>query len=212
MKTISLCVIACVSFAVACEPAQPAASPTPPSVAASGAPSAAPPPPAAQPVAVAEPAPAQAPPAALPIGPLTANIEAKSGSKASGQVTLTESKPGVTVKITVAGLKAGAHGLHFHEVGDCSAPDAASAKAHYNPEHHDHGLPTAQARHLGDLGNITVDKDGKGTLEIALLDASLDPKAPNTLRGKAVILHEKSDDGSQPAGNSGARIGCAVIP
>lgn len=101
--------------------------------------------------------------------------------------------------------------MHFHETGDCSAQDATSAKGHYNPTQKPHALPGSSARHLGDMGNITVDKNGEGTLDIVLKGATLVPNAPNTLLGTAVILHEKKDDGSQPVGNAGARIGCAVI-
>jgi Cu-Zn family superoxide dismutase len=78
--------------------------------------------------------------------------------------------------------------------------------------HHDHGLPETNLRHLGDLGNIQVGLNGEGRLETDLKDASLDPASSSTLRGKSLILHEKTDDGSQPTGNSGPRIGCAVIP
>jgi len=35
----------------------------------------------------------------------------------------------------------------------------------------------------------------------------------NDVLGKAVVVHESPDDyASQPAGNSGARIACGVIP
>jgi Cu-Zn family superoxide dismutase len=125
---------------------------------------------------------------------------------------LSATEHGVHVKVEVSDVSPGAHGLHFHENGDCSAPDAMSAKGHYNPMNHPHGLPGADNRHLGDLGNIQVGPDGKGSLEFTLGEASLEPNAPNSLRGRAVILHEKTDDGSQPTGNAGGRIGCAVIP
>lgn len=143
--------------------------------------------------------------------PITAKLEARSGSNATGTVTVTPSPEGVRVQVRVSRVSPGAHGLHFHETGDCSAEDAASAKGHYNPTQKPHALPGASARHLGDMGNITVDKNGEGSLDIVLNGATLVPNAPNTLLGTAVILHEKKDDGSQPSGNAGARIGCAVI-
>lgn len=114
--------------------------------------------------------------------------------------------------ISIAGASEGSHAVHFHAVGDCSATDATSAKDHYNPAQSPHGLPTATERHLGDMGNIEIAADGTGTLEITLPNATLTPNEPNTLRGTAIILHEKPDDGGQPAGNAGARIGCGVIP
>ena len=203
MKRISLFSALLVSLVSACEPQQPATAPV---VGNSSPPTPAP---------VAAPAATQgtvSPMAPVAAGPIVATIDSKSGSRATGQVVLTEAGAGVHVVVTVEGAAPGTHGLHFHENGDCSAMDGTSAKGHYNPENHAHGLPTAGVRHLGDLGNIEVKADGKGRLEMDLPNASLVPGAPNTLRGKAVVLHEKTDDGSQPAGNSGARIGCAVVP
>jgi superoxide dismutase, Cu-Zn family len=144
--------------------------------------------------------------------PISAKIEPRSGSNAGGQVTLTATKDGVRVEVLVTGVSPGNHGLHFHENGDCSAPDATSAKGHFNPMQHPHGLPDVEPRHLGDLGNILVDASGQGKLVFSLAGATLDRGATNSLRGRAVILHDKTDDGSQPVGNAGARIGCAVIP
>lgn len=144
--------------------------------------------------------------------PITATIESRSGSSATGTVVLSSVSEGVKVRITVAGAPQGAHGIHFHATGDCSATDATSAKDHYNPTQQPHALPDTTPRHLGDMGNIEVGADGTGTLEITLPDVNLTPSAPNTLRGTAIILHEKADDGGQPTGNAGARIGCGVIP
>jgi Cu-Zn family superoxide dismutase len=98
-----------------------------------------------------------------------------------------------------------------HETPDCSAPDAKSAGSHYNPDKHDHGLPAAASRHIGDLGNITADKDGKAKLEIILAGANLKADDPHSLLNRSLIIHEKKDDGGQPVGNAGGRIGCGVI-
>jgi len=98
-----------------------------------------------------------------------------------------------------------------HEKGDCSAPDGASAGGHFNPAGNPHALPTGNPRHLGDLGNITISPDGKGTLEIVAAGANLKDGDPNSFAGRAIIVHEKQDDGGQPTGNAGGRIGCAEI-
>ncbi len=197
MNSISFTTLTLLVAAGACAPRQPPATST-----------SAPEPSATANVAAAPPMQADSPAS----NAITANIEARSGSEASGLVTLAQGKDSVHVVVTVKGIAPGLHGLHFHENGDCSAPDAMSAKGHFNPSNHAHGLPTVGARHLGDLGNIEVAADGNGRLEFELSDASLTIGAANSLRGKAIILHEKTDDGSQPAGNAGARIGCAVIP
>jgi Cu-Zn family superoxide dismutase len=187
----------------------PAAPPAPPPPAASEAP----PPPAA--TVAATPAPAPAAPAEPPKAEprtLEVTIEAKSGSKLSGKATLSEVEGGVKVVLSVEGVTPGGdHGAHVHEKGDCSAPDGASAGGHFNPQGNEHALPTVAKRHLGDLGNLKIGKDGKGSLEITIPGANLKAGDPNSFAGKSIIVHAKKDDGGQPTGNAGGRIGCGVI-
>jgi Cu-Zn family superoxide dismutase len=168
-------------------------------------------PPPAEPAPAAAPA-AEAPPAAAP-APRTIEValQAKSGSKLSGKATLTETPDGVKVAISIENVKPGDHGAHVHEKGDCSAADGASAGGHFNPGAHPHALPATNPRHLGDLGNIVVGKDGKGTSEITIAGANLKPGDANSFDGRAIIIHEKKDDGGQPTGNAGGRIGCGEI-
>lgn len=212
MKTSRFLLLALsgIGLLMACgKPAEPAAAPetAPP-------PEAAPPPPA-EPAATAAPADQAAPPPAPAEGkpPKTIDVEllAKSGSKLKGKATFAEVPGGVKVTINVEDVDPGDHGTHVHEKGDCSAPDAASAGSHFNPGGHDHGLPTVEKRHLGDLGNIIVGKDRKGTHEITVNGANLTPGDPNSYVGRAIIIHAKKDDGGQPVGNAGGRIGCGVI-
>jgi superoxide dismutase, Cu-Zn family len=138
-------------------------------------------------------------------------LEAKSKSKLKGTAVLTETEGGVKVVLTLEGVEPGDHGTHVHEKGDCSSPDGESAGGHFNPGGHNHGLPSADKRHLGDLGNITIGKDGKGTLEFTAPGANLKPTDPASFVGRAIIVHAKKDDGGQPTGNAGGRIGCGVI-
>jgi superoxide dismutase, Cu-Zn family len=181
-------------------------------------PPAAPPAPPPAPAVEVAPAEAPAPAAAAPAEPpkleprmLQVKLEAKSGSKLSGSAMLMEVDGGVKVTLSVEGVPAGDHGAHVHEKGDCSAPDGASAGGHFNPTSNEHALPTTPKRHLGDLGNLTVGKDGKGSLEITISGANLKAGDPNSFAGKAIIIHAKKDDGGQPVGNAGGRIGCGVI-
>ncbi len=135
----------------------------------------------------------------------------KSGSKAAGTVIFSKTKNGIQVVSTVTGVKPGKHGIHIHENGDCSAADASSAGAHFNPTQAPHSGPSDFTRHVGDLGNITANKDGSGilTLEIPEIKGFLDW---SPIIGRSVVLHEGADDlKTQPSGDSGGRIACGVI-
>ena len=138
-------------------------------------------------------------------------LEAKSGSKLGGKAVLVETADGVRVTLSVSGISPGLHGAHVHENGDCSSADGKSAGGHFNPGGHDHGMPSVDQRHLGDLGNVDVNADGEGKLEIHAPGANLKPGDPSSFLGRAIIVHEKKDDGGQPVGNAGGRIGCGVI-
>ena len=140
-----------------------------------------------------------------------ATIEAKSGSTVTGTATFTDLANGVQVVVDIEQAPPGTHGLHIHEKGDCSASDAMSAGAHFNPAGNPHAGPRDTARHNGDLGNIAIGQDGKGHLEIVDDLVTVKP-GPTAVVGRSIIFHEKTDDlKTQPAGNSGARLGCGVI-
>ena len=68
----------------------------------------------------------------LSAGAATAALEPASGSKVKGEVTFSQDGPRVRAIGEITGLTPGRHGMHLHEKGDCSAPDASSAT--YNPE------------------------------------------------------------------------------
>lgn len=141
----------------------------------------------------------------------TANIEPRSGSTVSGTSRFNKADGGVATHVELQGATPGQHGIHVHEKGDCSDPKAVSAGSHYNPTASPHhGGPTTPVRHGGDLGNITVDDSGKGVLDVVVYGISLD--GSDGIAGRSIVVHEKVDDlQSDPAGNSGGRIGCGVI-
>jgi len=133
------------------------------------------------------------------------------GNKVSGTITFTEVADGVQVQAEITGLTPGNHGFHAHEFGDCSAADASSAGAHFNPTHEPHGGPDAAERHVGDMGNVQADASGKAKLEYVDHQISLTNDQRSVI-GRSVIVHAKADDlKSQPAGDSGARVACGVI-
>jgi Cu-Zn family superoxide dismutase len=151
------------------------------------------------------------PPDAAPASAKAA-IESKSGSKVTGKAVFTELPAGgVKAEIWIENATPGTHGLHLHEKGDCSAPDATSAGGHFNAAGNPHAGPSETARHNGDLGNIEVGADGMGHLEITSDLLTVKP-GPNSVVGKAVVFHEKADDlKTQPTGNAGGRFGCGVV-
>src|ERR1700682_122181 len=94
-----------------------------------------------------------------------ATLHPSSGSEVKGQVTFTKTGDDVQVVADIQNLKPGKHGVHLHAKGDCSAPDASSAGAHFNPTHQHHGGPATAEHHAGDLGNIEADASGKAHLD-----------------------------------------------
>ncbi len=148
-----------------------------------------------------------------PSAPLKAIVvlHPTAANKVSGTATFTEVADGVQVHADITGLTPGNHGFHVHEFGDCSAADASSAGAHFNPTNKPHAGPDATARHVGDMGNVEADASGKATLEYVDHHISLTDDQTSVI-GRSVVVHAKADDlKSQPAGDSGARIACGVI-
>jgi Cu-Zn family superoxide dismutase len=129
-----------------------------------------------------------------------------------GRVSFVRVGDTITVQVALMGLAPGPHGIHVHENGDCSAPDASSAGEHFNPSGQPHGgldAPPTQ-RHPGDLGNITA-KD-TGEVEETLTSDTLLADGEFAMLGKSLVVHEGVDDErTQPSGDSGDPAACGVI-
>jgi Cu-Zn family superoxide dismutase len=140
-------------------------------------------------------------------------VEAKSNSGLTGKVMFTEgADKKVTVKVAVEKAPPGVHAVHIHETGDCSSPDGKSAGGHWNPGKEAHGDWNKEHHHLGDIGNMTVGADGKGEITLTTDKWVVGAGGDNDVVGKSIIVHEKVDDfTTQPTGNAGGRIGCAVL-
>jgi Cu-Zn family superoxide dismutase len=145
------------------------------------------------------------------ISELVAVIHPTAGNTCSGTVRFIQVGDKVKVIADLSGLTANQeHAMHIHEYGDCTSSDGTSAGGHYNPEGHPHALPTTSPRHAGDLGNVKADAAGKAHHEIEVDNISL-VGVKNPIIGRGVIVHANVDDGGQPVGNAGGRIGCGVI-
>ncbi|HEX6297525.1 MAG TPA: superoxide dismutase family protein [Burkholderiales bacterium] len=141
-----------------------------------------------------------------------AQLQPTQGNKTFGEATFEQRGNKVHVVVYVQGLKPGQeHGLHIHEVGDCSSGDGMSAKGHFNPFGKPHGRPGTAERHAGDLPALKAEKNGRAKVD-AEVDVITVTPGPASIIGKAVIVHADPDDyKTQPTGNAGARLACGVI-
>lgn len=145
--------------------------------------------------------------------PTTANFNGGDGALL-GTVTLSEDPSGLVMNISGVGMPAGVHGIHLHEKGLCDGPKFESAGGHWNPSAKKHGRDNPEGAHAGDLANLTVAADGTATVSIPVAGAKM---ASGEMMladadGTALIIHAKPDDyKTDPSGNSGDRIACAVV-
>jgi superoxide dismutase, Cu-Zn family len=158
-------------------------------------------------------------PAAAPAAAAAASAQAvlqpaKDTPGFSGRVIFYQVGSQVRVVADVTGVSPpGNHGFHVHENGKCErdpGKDFASAGGHFNPAGTPHACPDAASHHAGDLGNIVINADGTGHVDVTTSALSL--SGASSVVGRAVILHAASDDcTTQPTGNADGRLACGVI-
>lgn len=141
----------------------------------------------------------------VPTGAITPN-------PTRGTVTFAALEHGVRVSGEVRGLVPGSeHGFHIHEKGDCGNNGDASG-GHFNPTGGTHGKFAAAGSHAGELPSLVADAGGVARFSVEDHSISLTDGAANNVVGRALIVHRDRDDfTTQPSGNSGPRIACAVI-
>ncbi len=177
--------------------------------------------PVATPADTATPAPAPAadPAAPPPMAPAaaavaTAELQPTKDSTVKGSIRFTVVDGRLHASGDISGLKPGSeHGFHIHEKGDCSAPDGSSAGGHFNPGNAEHGSIDAPAHHGGDMPNIVADAQGNAHVDGPVSSNVNAGKGDGfDIIGRGLIVHADPDDyHSQPTGNAGARLACAVI-
>ncbi|XP_024364184.1 superoxide dismutase [Cu-Zn] isoform X2 [Physcomitrium patens] len=134
----------------------------------------------------------------------------------TGVISFVQDGAGPTiVEGTVKGLNPGKHGFHVHALGD-TTNGCMSTGPHFNPKGLEHGAPEDEVRHAGDLGNVIAGEDG--IAKVSLKDAHIPLGGPNSIIGRAVVVHADPDDLgkgghelSKSTGNAGARIACGII-
>lgn len=142
----------------------------------------------------------------------TARLAPTQGNTTSGDIRFSLQGGTLVVSGEVRGLKPNAeHGFHIHAKGDCSSGDGMSAGGHFNPTNQAHGAHSAGASHAGDLPSLKADANGVARVNFVSNRLTVGGGSMN-ITGLGLIVHRDPDDFStQPTGNSGPRLACAVI-
>jgi Cu-Zn family superoxide dismutase len=151
--------------------------------------------------------------ASTPSGPrAVAQLQSTTGNTATGTISFTQAGDKVIVAGEVRGLKPNAeHGFHVHEKGDCSSGDGLSTGGHFNPDGKSHGQHAMGTHHAGDLPSLKADASGVARINFASTSVTVGSGASDII-GRGLIVHRDPDDyKTQPTGNAGPRLACAVI-
>jgi Cu-Zn family superoxide dismutase len=151
----------------------------------------------------------------------TAVAEIK-GEGITGTATFSEVKHGtgsaVHIELSASGLKPGQHGVHLHAIGKCEPPAFTAAGGHFDPGPAGNTDPDANhPYHMGDLPNLSVGDDGKGTLTAVTTRVTLTGGALSVFDsdGTAIIIHANPDQGitGEPKSgvSGGPRAACGVL-
>lgn len=120
---------------------------------------------------------------------------------------------GVLIKLEVKSLPENSWvAFHVHETGVCDhEKDHETAGGHFNPGSTDHGYMAENGPHAGDMPNQYVSADGALRAEVVNPAVTL-ADGDTSIKGRALMIHAKADDHrSQPSGEAGERLACAVI-
>lgn len=149
----------------------------------------------------------------LPAALASADIIDATG-RSMGTATVSQVGDSLRVRVEGAGLPSGAHGAHIHTTGVCAAPGFESAGPHWNPTARQHGKSNPAGMHRGDLPNLMIGTDGRGSIEYTVPGAMLTGGEMAMLDGDgaAIVIHAQADDyRTDPSGNSGGRLACGAF-
>eukprot|EP01133_Synstelium_polycarpum_P011946 gene11946-13921_t len=135
------------------------------------------------------------------------------GEKVNGVVKFTQESS--TAPVQVEFEITGNHGFHVHEFGD-TTNGCISAGGHFNPTNKQHGAPSDENRHVGDLGNIAA--PGDAVTKHTITDKIITLFGEHSIIGRTMVVHADEDDlgqgtfpDSKTTGHAGARLACGVI-
>ena len=125
--------------------------------------------------------------------------------------TLDNGKVKMQLEIEVPSKAGKSVAVHIHEHADCG-DNGKNTHGHWNPTKAQHGKWGSASFHSGDIGNVKLDKKGKGTLTMETDLWTLGGTPDKNIVGRAITVHGGVDDyTTQPTGNAGSRIGCGII-
>lgn len=131
-----------------------------------------------------------------------------------GKVIFNELVDCLQINVDLKNVPDGLHGFHVHEYGDLSN-GCESAGSHFDISNHTHG-GLDDVSHSGDLGNLNAVNN---MINCTITTDKISLHGNNSILGRSIVLHADPDDlgkgidrmESLKTGNSGMRIGCAVI-
>merc|ERR1712236_155500 len=142
-------------------------------------------------------------------------FEGIGNGEVTGEIILNHDGKETEIHGEILGLTPGLHGFHIHENGDISEK-CVGAGGHYNPMGLNHGSPGSEDRHVGDLGNIAANDEGRS--DVRMEDHLVVLEGETSVINRAIVVHEGFDDlglggtdDSLTTGNAGGRAGCCII-
>lgn len=140
------------------------------------------------------------------------------GTKIQGDLKLEQlNLYDIRVSGEITGLnKKSMHGFHIHEGDDCENPGP-----HFNPymiDKHGNLIDDIFNKHLGDLGNLETDSQGRAKVDIQISQMTIDLASEFNILKRLLVISQDADDlgrtnkeTSLVDGNSGPNIACGVI-
>ena len=148
----------------------------------------------------------------------SAKIHGRNGAEI-GAIYAKNGTGGVLLRVQVSGLSEGWHGIHLHQIGDCSDRDAGfkASGGHIDHDDKEHGLLNPNGSELADIPNIYANSDGQAVAAffrtgVTLFHGDDTHTALIDDDGFAIVIHENPDDHlTQAIGGAGGRVACAAF-